>query len=97
MNQINQTTLASSGAEPATGKTRVELYTDGSSLGNPGASGYGVVALLRDEAGEVISKAERHGFSPWITTNNRAEMGAALAALAFIRDQSLPANGRSVP
>ncbi|SET08611.1 ribonuclease H family protein [Paracoccus homiensis] len=75
---------ASSGdAEPATGETRLEIYTDGSSLGNPGPSGWGFVAVLLDEGGNVVEEAERSASGSKITTNNRAELAAAIAAMGY--------------
>lgn len=53
----------------------MEIYTDGSCLGNPGPGGYGVVCI-QDE--KII--ATYHGNSP-DTTNNRMELLAAITAL----------------
>lgn len=52
----------------------VEIFTDGSCLGNPGAGGYG--AILRYKQTEKEFSA---GFE--LTTNNRMEMLAAIVAL----------------
>lgn len=52
----------------------VEIYTDGSCLGNPGAGGYG--ALLRYKGHE---KKLSQGYQ--LTTNNRMELLAAIVAL----------------
>ncbi len=52
----------------------VELYTDGSCLGNPGAGGYG--AILRYGQHE---KELSEGFQ--LTTNNRMELLAAIVGL----------------
>ncbi|RAZ82379.1 ribonuclease HI [Cereibacter johrii] len=71
----------------ATNTTRVELYTDGSALGNPGPAGYAFVALLLDEAGAIIDKAEYSKPSKRHVTNNRAELAAAINGLAFISEQ----------
>lgn len=55
---------------------RVTLYTDGSSLGNPGKAGVGVV--IYNEADKVVKKvAEFIG----VTTNNVAEYMALIYAL----------------
>jgi ribonuclease HI len=53
---------------------QVEIFTDGSCLGNPGPGGYG--AILRYKQTEKTFSA---GFR--LTTNNRMEMMAAIVAL----------------
>ncbi|NLS43586.1 ribonuclease HI [BEV proteobacterium] len=53
---------------------QVEIFTDGSCLGNPGPGGYGVV--LRYKQHEKTLSAGYH-----LTTNNRMELMAAIAAL----------------
>lgn len=76
---------SSSGAQPVaeqpTSPTRIEIYTDGSSIGNPGPGGYGGVLVRKDQAGTIIRQAEFWGASPVITTNIRMEMTAALRGL----------------
>lgn len=67
--------------EPASGKTRLEIYTDGSALGNPGPAGWGFVAVLLDGSGNVVVVVEQSASGSKITTNNRAELAAAIAAL----------------
>ncbi|MBD8526044.1 ribonuclease HI [Pseudoxanthomonas sp. CAU 1598] len=57
---------------------RVEIFTDGACLGNPGPGGW--AALLRYSGAEK----ELVGGEPQ-TTNNRMEMMAALAALEALR------------
>lgn len=52
----------------------IEIFTDGSCLGNPGAGGYG--AILRYKGNE---KELSKGF--FLTTNNRMEMLAAIVSL----------------
>lgn len=54
------------------------IYTDGSSLGNPGPGGYG--ALLKIQRKEIVVK----GGAP-MTTNNRMEMTAAIEALKKVK------------
>lgn len=61
--------------------TRIEIYTDGSSIGNPGPGGYGGVLVRKDLAGTIIKEAEFWGASPLITTNIRMEMTAAIRGL----------------
>lgn len=53
---------------------QVHVYTDGSCLGNPGPGGYGVVIEYGKHKKELAK-----GFR--LTTNNRMEMLAAVAAL----------------
>ncbi|MFQ3609942.1 MAG: ribonuclease HI family protein [Fimbriimonadales bacterium] len=56
------------------------LYTDGASLGNPGAAGIGVV--LTDEQGNLLKEmSEPIG----ITTNNEAEYHALIRGLELAR------------
>ena len=55
-------------------RKQLEIFTDGSCLGNPGPGGYG--AILRYKQHEKIFSV---GFR--LTTNNRMEMMAAIVAL----------------
>ncbi|MFA7260045.1 MAG: RNase H family protein, partial [Aeromonas bestiarum] len=48
----------------------IDLYTDGSCLGNPGPGGYGAVLVYGDHRKEISG-----GFR--LTTNNRMELMAA--------------------
>ncbi len=57
---------------------QVEIFTDGSCLGNPGPGGYG--AILRYKAHEKIFSA---GYR--LTTNNRMELMAAIVALEALK------------
>ena len=52
----------------------VEIYTDGSCLGNPGPGGWGVVLTWRGETREISGGGAD-------TTNNRMELMAAIQAL----------------
>ncbi|CAM4109416.1 ribonuclease HI [Pseudoalteromonas ostreae] len=52
----------------------VEIYTDGSCLGNPGPGGYGIFMFYNDH-----EKKLSQGYT--LTTNNRMEMLAAIVAL----------------
>ncbi|MDX7992672.1 ribonuclease HI [Xenorhabdus sp. Reich] len=57
---------------------QVEIFTDGSCLGNPGPGGYGV--LLRYQQNEKkLSKGYFH------TTNNRMELMAAIVGLEALK------------
>ena len=56
---------------------KVNIYTDGSSIGNPGPGGYGIIMVLENNA---YKKEVSQGFS--LTTNNRMELLAVIVALA---------------
>ncbi|MDR3031242.1 MAG: ribonuclease HI [Holosporales bacterium] len=58
----------------------VEVYTDGSCIGNPGPGGWGAVFVSRDKRTN-ISGFEKH------TTNNRMELKAAIESI-----KALPKN-----
>lgn len=73
-------TLTTCGAQPHEGQTRIEIFTDGSCIGNPGHGGYGIVLLRRDASGAIIKTRELSGFD-LTTTNIRMEMTAACAAI----------------
>lgn len=60
----------------------IEIYTDGSSLGNPGPGGYGVVMKYNKHRKELS-----HGFRK--TTNNRMELLAVIVGLETIKDDSI--------
>ena len=59
-------------------KEEIIVYADGSSLGNPGRGGYGVVILDGDHILE-LGGGDKH------TTNNRMELTAAIEALSHIK------------
>lgn len=56
----------------------IEIYTDGSSLGNPGKGGYGVVLTVGEKTLHEIGGFEAN------TTNNRMELKAVIEALKYI-------------
>ncbi len=58
---------------------QVEIFTDGSCLGNPGLGGYG--AILRYRGREKTFSA---GYTR--TTNNRMELMAAIVALEALKE-----------
>ena len=60
----------------------VEIYTDGSCLGNPGPGGYGAVLKFNQHRKEISA-----GFKN--TTNNRMELLAAIEALAVLKEQCI--------
>ena len=60
----------------------VYIYTDGSSRGNPGPGGYGVV-LIAGERKKEISEGFRR------TTNNRMELLAVIVGLSALKKKNL--------
>lgn len=61
----------------------IKIYTDGSSRGNPGPGGYGVILLWGNHRKE-LSKGFR------LTTNNRMELLAVISGLEAITKKELP-------
>ncbi len=60
---------------------QIIIYTDGACTGNPGAGGYGAVLINGAERQEISG-----GYK--LTTNNRMEMMAAIAALKSLATKS---------
>lgn len=58
---------------------RITIYTDGSSLGNPGPGGYGVVLLSEGGHRKEVSAGYR------MTTNNRMELLSVIVALESVK------------
>lgn len=58
--------------------TRVDVYTDGGALGNPGPGGWAAVILDADPPTEISGGFRR-------TTNNRMELTAAIMALRHFK------------
>ena len=54
--------------------SRVEIFTDGACLGNPGPGGWAALLCCGDREAELVGGARR-------TTNNRMELMAAIAGL----------------
>ncbi|MFZ7128383.1 MAG: ribonuclease HI [Desulfobacterales bacterium] len=67
--------------KPADVDGRIVVYTDGGSRGNPGPGGYGAVIDLPDGRRELSG-----GFR--LTTNNRMELLACIAALESLKEPS---------
>ncbi len=59
--------------------TRVTLFSDGSSRGNPGPGGYGTILRYVDKEGRVFEREYSEGFAD--TTNNRMEIMGVIAGL----------------
>jgi ribonuclease HI len=63
--------------------SKILIYTDGASRGNPGPGGYGVV-LIWGQVRKELSGGYR------LTTNNRMELMAVIAALEAMKKNHLP-------
>ena len=61
----------------------IKIYTDGSSRGNPGPGGYGVILLWGGHRKELSAGFRR-------TTNNRMELMAVIAGLKQLKKDHLP-------
>ena len=57
----------------------IVIYTDGGCCGNPGPGGWGIV-VIADGVAKQLSGGEK------LTTNNRMELTAAIAALTVIHN-----------
>ena len=61
---------------------KIEIYTDGCCLGNPGKGGYGAILVYNGKE-KTIGKGYRN------TTNNRMEMLACIEALKELKEKSI--------
>ena len=59
--------------------TQIFAYTDGACSGNPGPGGWGALLVARD--GEAVLRERELSGGEALTTNNRMELMAAIAAL----------------
>ena len=59
---------------------RIEIFTDGACLGNPGAGGWGVILRYKDNEKELSGGEEN-------TTNNRMELTAVIKALEALKEK----------
>ena len=57
---------------------KITIYTDGSSLGNPGAGGWGALLIYQDKQKEISGNIAS-------ATNNQMEMTAAIEALKALK------------
>jgi len=62
---------------------KLVIYTDGAARGNPGPGGYGAI-LMYGEKSKEISAGYR------LTTNNRMELMAVIAALKALTKRNIP-------
>jgi ribonuclease HI len=63
----------------------IEIYTDGSCLNNPGPGGFAFLVIKDGEITEEISG----GLEDNPTTNNRAELTAAIEALDWVPNKDI--------
>lgn len=61
----------------------VELYSDGSSRGNPGPGGYGTILRYTDPAGAVHEREFSQGYR--LTTNNRMELRGVICGFESLK------------
>lgn len=61
----------------------ITIYGDGSSRGNPGRGGYGVLLMADNVPPKKLSQGYR------LTTNNRMELMAVIAALKALKKEGL--------
>lgn len=62
---------------------KISIFTDGSSRGNPGPGGYGIVLKYKDLEKEISGGFRR-------TTNNRMELMALIVALESLQTDQYP-------
>ena len=58
---------------------KIEMYTDGSCIGNPGPGGWGVVLIYKDVVKEFSGFVDN-------TTNNRMEITAVIEGLKKVKE-----------
>lgn len=61
---------------------QVEIYTDGACRGNPGRGGWGAILVYGSKEKELSGGEE-------MTTNNRMELSAVIAALCALKEPCL--------
>lgn len=63
------------------------LFTDGSSLGNPGPGGWGVVVVSKNDYGDPKGRVTEIGGGVKHTTNNKMELTALIEGLGRLGDE----------
>lgn len=58
---------------------RIEIFTDGACLGNPGAGGWAAILRYNDVEKEIVGGEAN-------TTNNRMELTAVISALSALKE-----------
>jgi ribonuclease HI len=74
-------------------ETPIEIYTDGSCLGNPGVGGYGFIIIysIKNNGNNKQKKLIGHGGRA-DTTNNKMELLAVIKALRTIQKKGFSGN-----
>jgi ribonuclease HI len=67
----------------STNGNQLIIYTDGSSRGNPGPGGFGVILMWGDKRKEISAGYRR-------TTNNRMELLGVITALESLTKKNIP-------
>ncbi len=62
--------------------SKVDIYTDGACLGNPGPGGWAFIIKYGNDKTEEFNGSENH------TTNNKMELTAAIKALTYIKEKT---------
>ena len=62
--------------------SKVDIYTDGACLGNPGPGGWSFIIKYENGKTEEFNGSENH------TTNNKMELTAAIKALTYIKEKT---------
>ncbi|MES2087729.1 MAG: ribonuclease H [Patescibacteria group bacterium] len=68
-------------------ESKITIFTDGSSRGNPGPGGFGAIVVFPNDNREIHDSRfmiQEVGGREAHTTNNRMELQAAIAALSFV-------------
>ena len=68
-------------------KDGILIWSDGSSRGNPGPGGWGVIIVSPEKEVVELGGGEEH------TTNNRMELLGAISALSYVDKNVLPSAG----
>lgn len=66
---------------------KIEIYTDGAAMPNPGELGYAAVLVAMDDDGTVLKRITRSGYKKH-GTNNQAEILAAIIGLQALQKPS---------
>ena len=62
---------------------KIQIYSDGSSKGNPGKGGYGTIISCAKKDGTIVEKELSCGYKK--TTNNRMELLGVIAGLEALK------------
>lgn len=60
---------------------KIEIYTDGACLGNPGRGGWGAILIYKEHQKKIFGGEKE-------TTNNRMELRAVIEALCILKKSS---------